>query len=109
MRHAIEIRTCSGSVLQESHAYSACKLVWLKLVPFAFLFWELIGMGLIMAKSGFNGFWFWSLSLVALDIDVIYLRSQITKVGLKQETGPILLVFKFFKGQQMDWFTFILA
>ena len=41
------------------------------------------------------------LSLLALDIDVIYLRSQITKAGIryfdKQETGPILLAFKFFK------------
>ena len=30
-----------GSVPQENHAYSTCKLVWEKLVPFAFLFWEL--------------------------------------------------------------------
>lgn len=53
------------------------------------------------------------LSLLALAIDVIDHRSQITKAGLryfdKQETRPILLAFKFFKGQQMDWFSFILA
>ena len=47
MRHAIEIRTCPGSVPQESHAYSACKLVWEKLVPFAFFILR-IDMGLIM-------------------------------------------------------------
>ena len=48
-----------------------------------------------------------------LILSLLAFAHKLQKQGLryfdKQETRPILLAFKFFKGQQMDWFSFILA